>query len=252
MLSKAQFKFVNSLKDKKVRQEHSLFVAEGEKVVDELLNSDYEVHEIYALADWVSKNKTRIQNLNVFEVNDSDLERLTYLSKAQKVVALAKQKQPTLKTKDIFSQLSLVLDNINDPGNLGTIIRIADWFNIRNIVCSTRSVELYNPKVIQSTMGSFTRVNVYYTDLEKLLVDAKKEDLPIYGAQLNGKNIYESDLVSPGLIVMGSESHGISKEIQKLINRPITIPRFSEEGAESLNVAVATAIICSEFRRNFF
>lgn len=241
MLSKNEHKYIQSLCQKKQRQSEGLFIAEGAKLVDELLQSNYPVKKLYALEDWVKQNKIAVAVTTVTEI---ELEKISGLQTPNQVLAIVEQKEPSSEP-ELNNQLTLVLDGIQDPGNLGTIIRIADWFGIKQVVASEDTVELYNPKVIQSTMGSFTRVNVWYRSLHAFLTTA---NIPIYGALLNGKNMHGEPPVTEGLLVIGNESKGISKELLPFISHPITIPRLG--GAESLNAAVAAGIIVSHLKKS--
>ena len=254
MLSKNQIKFVNSLKQKKFREEHNLFIAEGAKIVPELLNSPIVVKQLFATSEFLRSHS--ISNLiERYEIKESELERISALSSANEVLAVCEIPKYELNSDDLKGKLTLVLDDIKDPGNLGTIIRIADWFGIENIVCSHETVDSFNPKVVQASMGSISRIKVYDLDLIEFLQQKTTDpQQPIYGALLEGNNIYSEKLSAEGLIVIGNESKGISEEIQKLITNKISIPSFShyKSGsgeAESLNAAIATSIICSEFRR---
>ncbi|MES2372798.1 MAG: RNA methyltransferase [Bacteroidota bacterium] len=240
MLSKNEYKYIQSLCQKKQRQEERLFIAEGPKLVDELLHSHYTIRKLYALSDWVIKNK---DVADVVTVTDIELAKISGLQTPNQVLAIVEQQAPANKPA-IKDQITLVLDGIQDPGNFGTIIRIADWFGIKQIVASEDTVELYNPKVIQSTMGSFMRVNVWYQSLPAFLQSA---GIPVYGALLNGKNMHGEPPVTEGLLVIGNESKGISKELLPFISHPITIPRLG--GAESLNAAVAAGIIVSHLTK---
>lgn len=249
MLSKNQIKAVQALKQKKFREEQGLFIAEGAKIVPELLLSDINVVELYATVDFFKKNKID-RSISCVEVKDSELERISALTTPNEVLAVCRIPDLKLDADKLANKLTLVLDDIRDPGNLGTIIRIADWFGIENIVCSEQTADLYNPKVVQATMGSIARVKVHYTDLKIFLkFNVQGSKMPVFGTLLKGKNIYEEQLSSEGFIVIGNESKGISAEIEKLITTSISIPSFSGAEAESLNAAVATAIVCSEFRR---
>ena len=240
MLSKNELKYIQSLCQKKQRQEEGLFIAEGTKLVDELLQSQYRIKKLYALADWIQQYPKAVEAVTVTEI---ELAKMSTLQTPNQVLAVVEQQIP--KTgPDINTQLTLVLDGIQDPGNLGTIIRIADWFGIKQVIASEDTVELYNPKVIQSTMGSFTRVNFWYRSLPEFLASAK---IPVYGALLNGKNMHGEPPVTEGLLVIGNESKGISKELLPFISHPITIPRLG--GAESLNAAVAAGIIVSHLKK---
>ena len=240
MLSKNELKYIQSLCQKKQRQEEGLFIAEGTKLVDELLQSQYRIKKLYALADWIQQYPKAVEAVTVTEI---ELAKMSTLQTPNQVLAVVEQQIP--KTgPDIYTQLTLVLDGIQDPGNLGTIIRIADWFGIKQVIASEDTVELFNPKVIQSTMGSFTRVNFWYRSLPEFLASAK---IPVYGALLNGKNMHWEPPVTEGLLVIGNESKGISKELLPFISHPITIPRLG--GAESLNAAVAAGIIVSHLKK---
>lgn len=240
MLSKNELKYIQSLCQKKQRQEERLFIVEGAKLVEELLLTQYEVKGIYALAAWAEKH-SHLPNLTV--ITEQELERISNLQTPSQVLAVVVQPEQA-PSPELENQLTLVLDNIQDPGNLGTIIRIADWFGIRQIVASPDTVECYNPKVIQSTMGSFARVQVWYTPLPTFLQSVK---LPVYGALLTGKNLFEETPLKEGLLVIGNESKGIAPELLQFISHPVTIPRIG--GAESLNAAVATGIIVSHLTR---
>lgn len=254
MLSKSQISFINSLKQKKYREEHQLFIAEGGKIVPELLNSVVVVKQVYATSEFL-RNNVIPSTVERFEIKENELERISGLTKANEVLAVCEVPMYELNGVDLKGKLTLVLDDIKDPGNLGTIIRIADWFGIENIVCSYETVDAFNQKVVQATMGSIARIKVHYVSLTEFLqVQSSKFKVSVYGALLEGKNIYSEKLSSEGLIVIGNESRGISEEVQKLITDKISIPSFSHYKlgggeAESLNAAIATSIICSEFRR---
>jgi len=236
MISKNEAKYIQSLCHKKQRQQEGLFIAEGPKLVEELLNSHYTVHKLYASAEWLNDNKQN--RVEVVEVSEAELEKLSSLQTPNKVVAVVQQKDVAIPTTK--GKISLVLDGIQDPGNLGTIIRIADWFGIGEIICSEDTVELYNPKVVQGTMGSFVRVNVWYGDLKKFL---SNNPMPVYGTLLHGNSIYQIAKPTEGLLVIGNEGKGIRDEVLPFIKYPITIPKIG--GAESLNAAVATGIVVS-------
>ena len=237
MISKNEVKYIQSLCHKKQRQQDGLFIAEGPKIIEELLNSNYTIHKLFAVKEWIANNP--LQSIDTAEVSGMELEKISSLQTPNQVLALVKAKiatEPVLKGK-----LSLVLDGIQDPGNLGTIIRIADWFGVNEIICSADTAELYNPKVVQSTMGSFIRVNVWYGDLKTFLNSNKK--LPVYGTMLQGKSIYAIDKPKEGLLIIGNEGRGIREEIIPFIKYPVTIPRIG--GAESLNAGVAAGIVVS-------
>lgn len=272
MLSKNQIKFVSSLKLKKIREQENLFIAEGTKVVNELLESDFCVKEIYGIPAYFEKTEVRsqdaeyrIQNLEKggktgfipkkIEISESELKKISSLSTPNQVLAIVEIPNYNLAKENLTNQLSIALDDLQDPGNLGTIIRVADWFGIKNIICSNNTVDVYNPKVVQATMGSISRVNVHYVDLIKFFEATTPSNQPIkvYGAFLNGDNIYTKKLSSNGIILFGNESKGISTNLIEYINEKISIPSFSissSNGAESLNVAISAGIICSEFRRS--
>ncbi len=237
---------------KKFRREYRQFIVEGEKLCDEFIHSNFNVRQIYLLDSKRVKYEVLLskisKKIDIVEVRPDDLERMSTMSTAPDVLLLVEMPAESSVSEAEFNystDITLVLDGLKDPGNMGTIIRIADWYGIKNIVCSADCVELYNPKVVQSTMGSILRLSVFYTDLENYFADLK--EVNIYGALLEGQNIYRLDGKINGLLMMGSESHGISESLKKYITHPITIPSWG--GAESLNVAVATGILCSEARR---
>lgn len=237
-LSSNTIKFIKSLHQKKYRDEHNLFIVEGEKLVNEALNSNFKIKEIYKKED----------------IGEEAMERVSALSSPSPILAIVEKRDNSnidFLPKDTNNQLVLALDGIKDPGNLGTIIRIADWFGIETIIASIGTVELYNPKVIQSTMGAIFRKNIIYCNLVDELRRYKDNGSKIFGTFLDGDNIYNSTKLQHGIIVIGSESNGISNEISRLITERITIPSFAINGigSESLNAAVATGIVCSEFKR---
>ncbi len=241
MLSKSQAKYIQSLGQKKVRDEEGVFIAEGPKIIAELLASvDAKIIQLYALHDWIEANRKDCNGTDIIEIDETDLEKISQLTTPNKVLAIVKKPAAPdhLQAKET---VSLVLDTIQDPGNMGTIIRIADWFGIRQIICSKDCADIYNPKVVQSTMGSIARVAVLYTDLVPWL-EAQK-DVFIYAAALEGQNVTAMKKITEGLIIIGNESKGIHREIFELIDVKITIPRIGS--AESLNAAVATGIILS-------
>lgn len=240
MLSKNQIKLITSLQQKKYRQSHQLFIAEGVKVIQELLESNFVLEHLYStspLFKTVAMSKKTL-------ISEEELKKLSSLSTANNCLALFKipADQP-IKTNAII----VALDAIRDPGNLGTIIRLCDWFGIDQIVCSNETVDVYNPKVIQATMGSISRVNLTYLDLTNYLKEVK---LPIFGTFMDGKNVYKEQLPKEGVLILGNEANGISKEVAQLVKTKLAIPRFgSLQKTESLNVATATAIFLSEFKR---
>lgn len=249
MLSKAEIKRLSRYKQSKFRNQDNLFVVEGEKMLSELLESEYDIQSIYATTQWIEKNKAIIQTKGVvnktIEISEEDLNKISLLSTPNQVYSLVKIPQENLYNSN--KGLIIVLDGIKDPGNLGTIIRLADWFAIEKIICSEDCVDVYNPKTVQSTMGSIFRVKVEYTNLKSFLENLPK-NYPIYASIVEGgESIYEKSFQKDSILVIGSESHGISQEIRKYINQNITIPRFrTDNKPESLNASIATAIIISE------
>lgn len=234
MITKNQIKFIKSLSLKKNRIKEKLFIAEGEKIVSELLRSDFEIKNIYATKEW------KVNTDNITQISNAELQRISNLKSPNKVLAVVQFKNHKIIKHD---GITLVLDEINDPGNLGTIIRMCDWFGVKQIICSKNTVDIFNPKVVQSAMGSAFRVQVHYTDLENYLSDIKT---PIYGAFMDGKNLKEVKLPKSAHLVMGNEANGISSEINKLITDKVTIKNIGKS-AESLNVAVATSILLHVF-----
>ncbi len=247
MISKAQIKFINSLKTKKYRQKYHLFLSEGKKLAKELLNGPIEKDSIFATQNWVKSNAMDAQRYDdiLNEVSEPELKKISSLSTPNEILVVAKIPQDSPDPSEINTSLSLALDNIQDPGNMGTIIRIADWFNIPYIFCSKDCVDMYNPKVVQATMGSIGRVKVYYRELSKLFIEYSS--LPVYGATIHSTSIYDCDRSGEGFILMGSESLGINEQLNEFISTQISIPKYG--AAESLNVAMAAAIICAEFRK---
>lgn len=241
MVSKSQIKLIKSLSQKKFRNAHGLFVVEGIKGIKEFLNSDYELVSIYSTGE-----SFNIQEKLFTRIDELELKKISSLKTPQK--ALAVFKIPNAKEPEL-SGLTIALDGIRDPGNLGTIIRLCDWFGIKNLICSRDTVDCYNPKVVQASMGSLTRVKIHYLNLKDLL--AENHDLPIFGTLLEGENIYTKKLPGSGIIILGNEANGISPEIQSYITQSLNIPQFGHrQETESLNVATATAIVLSEFRRS--
>lgn len=235
---------------KKFRTREGVFVAEGPKVVEDLMEV-MRPKRLIATNEWINNKQT--DGIEIDIVTEEELARLSFLQHPQQVLAvfpILSNNQSEDYTKELKGKLTLALDSVQDPGNLGTIIRIADWFGIETIICSHETADVYNPKVVQATMGSIARVKVIYTDLQKTLKHLS-ESLPIYGTFLNGDNIYKSNLSNDGVIVMGNEGRGISKEVAKVITNRILIPNYPEgrKCADSLNVAISTAITCAEFRK---
>lgn len=246
MLSKSQISFVNALHHKKQRKEHALFITEGIKSITEFLDSDYTVDTIFCTSEYLQKFGKITQKVKLLEVTENELKKISTLTTPQHALALVQiPKKTHIDAESFKGKFSLVLDGVQDPGNLGTIIRTAEWFGFSAIICSPDTVEAYNPKVVQATMGSLSRINVYYTDLCALFDHNK---LPVYGALLEGENLYQTSFEKEGFLVLGNEGKGISENVVSKIDHAVTIPRFGN--AESLNVAVSAAIFCSELKRN--
>lgn len=256
MLSNNQIKQIAALKMKKFREETAQFIAEGHKLVLDLINSKYQISGIYAIPEWIHSNGRELEGkkIPVLETTPNEMKRISALSTPSPVLAVVKMEAHHLANSPshhLTNSLSLALDDIRDPGNLGTMIRIADWFGIQTLFCSPSSVDLYNPKVIQASMGSITRVKIFYTELEPLLklVSGK---IRVYGALLEGDSLYGQNLSNEGIILIGNESRGISSRLIPLISHRIFIPAYGNNDngkAESLNASMAAAIICAEFRR---
>jgi len=240
MVSKNQIKFITSLQHKKYRIKHNFFIAEGVKVIQEFLDSNYVLEHLYEtdfLFEQVSDSQKTL-------IKEDDMKRITAFSSASSCLAIFKIPNPTKITDN---GLIVALDDIRDPGNVGAIIRLCDWFGISQIVCSQETVDVYNPKVIQATMGSISRVNINYIDLKDYV---SKSKLPVYGTFMEGNNVYSEELPEEAIIILGNEANGISKELEKIIENKLSIPRFgSIQKTESLNVASAAAIFLSEFKR---
>jgi TrmH family RNA methyltransferase len=240
-ISKSQLKIITSLSQKKYRQKHQLFIAEGIKVVNELLNSSFKVDTLFATDDF----QTDISLDKVIRISDKDLQKISNLKAPNKVLGLfaIPDEKPLQK-----NGLTIVLDTINDPGNLGTIIRLCDWFGVSQLLCSAETVDCYNQKVVQASMGSLTRIFIKYINIEIYL---KETNLPTFIADMDGENVYKSTLPKEAILIMGNEANGVSDKIKTLIKNKISIPRFGEnQETESLNVATATAILLSEFKRS--
>ena len=242
MITKAQIKSIKALADKRGRVEQGAFIAEGEKLVAELRSSHLTVREIYA-------TKPLWEGVEV--ISQGDMERISQLKSSNNALAVVACPRYDIGTAEPTKNLVLALDRVQNPGNLGTIIRLADWFGITDIVCSEDSADCFNPKVVQATMGAIIRVRVHYTDLVSWLKEQKGRGANIYGTFLDGNNIYHTPKSKCGVIVMGNEGQGISPECEKSVTHRLFIPPYPTDrcGSESLNVAIATAITCSEFRR---
>lgn len=241
MISKNQLKLLRALGQKKQRRLHNLFLVQGEKNTLELLGSSMTVRTIFATDEFISQHKNRLNNFDVVSCSEAELSKASTLTSNNAAIAIVE----TPQIKQLSEQnIILALDNISDPGNLGTIIRLADWYGIKDIVCNSQCADPYNPKTIAATMGSFTRVNVLQTELADFI---KQAELPVYGAFLNGNNVHKQVFEDKLILVMGNESHGISDKLAELVTNPITIPQFGQ--AESLNVAMATGIILDNIKR---
>lgn len=247
MLSKNKIKFIRSLEKKKYRLESGCFLAEGNKLVADMLPF-FSCELLLAKSSWLA-TQGDIDARELIVAEDEDVRKVSLLKNPQDVLAVFRQAQNELDKESLRNELSLALDEIQDPGNLGTIVRIADWFGIKNIICSPDTADIYNPKTVQATMGALARVRVHYFSLEEFLTELNA--VPIYGTLLDGENIYRQNLTSDGIIIMGNEGNGINPNLEKLITNKLYIPNYppETESTESLNVAVATAITCAEFRR---
>ena len=237
MISKNQIKLIRSLEMKKNRKSEQLFVAEGPKVVGDLLKAGFLPHSIFSTSLWPNSQ----------QITEEELRRISFLQHPQEVLAIFRMPEAT-GSLPLPTSLALALDGVQDPGNVGTIIRIADWFGIDTIYCSHDTADVYNPKVVQATMGSIAHVHIIYCDLLELF---RQVSCPVYGTLLDGTNIYEQELSTDGIIVMGNEGNGISQAVRDYITHRLLIPNYNtgDHTAESLNVAIATAITCAEFRR---
>ena len=242
---KADIQFVRSLAEKRVRDQERLFVAEGSKLTEEILASKFVVRRIYT-------TRHDLKGKNIEVVDQREMERISQLKTANDTLAVVEQPRYTLSVANLRGKLTIALDGVQNPGNLGTIIRLADWFGVEDIICSKDTADCFNPKVIQATMGAILRVRVHYTDnLPALLTDAHREGLNIYGTLLDGDNIYDAKLDASGIVVMGNEGRGITNDTRKTLTHRLLIPPYPADvpTSESLNVAMATGIILAEFRR---
>lgn len=240
MVSKNQIKLITSLQQKKYRQIHQLFIAEGVKVIQELLQSNFVLEHLYETEFLFNE----VNSAKKTQISESDLKKISCLSTPNNCLAIFR----IPVSKEIKKNgLIVALDDVRDPGNFGTIIRLCDWFGVKQLVCSEQTVDLYNPKVIQATMGSISRVTISYVNLNEFF---KSTALPIFGTFMDGKNVYQETLPEEGILLLGNEANGISKPMEELVTNKISIPRFGDlQQTESLNVATATAIFLSEFRR---
>jgi len=255
MLSKNLIKHITSLHQGKYQEIHHEFIAEGPKIVGELLHSRFKIKQLCATGPWLDENRslTAGTTAEIFRVSYPELSRISALTSPNQVLAVFEITQPAEKCSIAEDELVLALEDIRDPGNLGTIVRIADWFGITKIICSLTSVDIYNPKSVQATMGSLARVEIIYGDIAAF-IHTIPATLDVFAAALEGENIYTAELPKGGMIIIGNESHGISPEVLKLAGRRLFIPPFQKQQsadlhAESLNASVAAAILCYEFRK---
>jgi TrmH family RNA methyltransferase len=241
-ISKNQFKTITSLSQKKYRQKHQLFIAEGVKVVNELLKSTFELDTLFALNGF----ETLIPENKIVRISELELQKISKLKTPNKVLGLFKiPEEIPFQNKGLI----VALDSINDPGNLGTIIRLCDWFGVAHLICSKDTVDCYNQKVVQASMGSLTRVSIHYLDLTSYLTSTT---IPTFITDMDGENVYQTQLLEEAILIMGNEANGVSEPIRNIVKNKISIPRFGEsQETESLNVATATAILLSEFKRGF-
>jgi len=249
MISKNKIKFLQSLSRKKTRDESGLFIAEGEKLITELIESGFQFEMIVTREDRFDKFSD-IHCEKLIAGND-EFKKISLLSTPSSVVAVCRQRINTIKDDDLKDDLTIVLDAIQDPGNFGTIIRLASWFGIAQIICSEDTVECYNPKVIQATMGAIAHVKINYTNLDSFLTTSIEKGRIVYGTFMEGENIYKTDLAENAIVAFGNEGKGISKDLQHIIPNKLSIPSFqnSNKTIESLNVSIAASIVCSEFKR---
>lgn len=249
MISKNKIKYIHSLELKKKRRDENAFVAEGPKLIDELIGN-FECLYIAATEEWAEESQEKTKDIPVDIVTENELRKISFLDTPQKVLAVFRQHEYQFTPSVIEQNLCIAIDGVQNPGNLGTIVRLADWFGIEHIFCSRSSADVYNPKTVQATMGGIARVCVHYCDLPEL-IRSLPLGTPVYGTFLDGDNIYSEQLEQHGLIVMGNEGKGVSAEVADLVTNRLYIPNYPTDRltSESLNVAIATAIICAEFRR---
>ena len=252
MISKSTIKLIKSLAYKKFRTKEKLFIVEGDKNVAEVLKSDYKIQQIIATSVFFENYCGELSKIECIETSKDEIKKASLLNNPKQALAICSiPEKPDQFTT--FSDFSLFLDCIQDPGNLGTIIRICDWFGIENLYCSSDTADLYNPKVIQASMGSFCRVNVFYTSIVEFSQFCQLQQIMVYGTYLQGENVFETKPTQKSIIVIGNEGNGIRPETTNFIDKRISIPAYSKkgEGAESLNAGVATGIICAHFRQNY-
>ena len=247
MLSKNNTKLITSLRKKKARWQEGLFIAEGPKLVLDLVAAGLNCHSMYAQPDWLDQHPL---NCKQEALNEKELNSISALSTPQAVLAIFEIPKPTLEVQNLKGTFSLYLDAIQDPGNLGTIIRLANWFGIKNLICSIGTADVYNPKVIQATMGAIAGVQVHYVEPSAFFNEYQQLGQAVYGAYMDGESIYNSELQQASLLVVGNEGQGISEELNRFIKHRISLPNYNAQTAvDSLNVAMATGIICAEFLR---
>lgn len=252
MIGKNKIKLIKSLEFKKYRTEHNLFLAEGNKMVTELIASEIQLVLLIGTSDFLTRIMAPVQeSTEIVETSREEIRKASLLKNPQDALALCRIPKHDLHLADPSSDWVLALDNLQDPGNLGTIVRIADWFGINDIVCSAGSVDMYNPKAVQATMGSICRVRVHYTELPEFVMKCNGKGLFTGGTFMDGENLFNTELPDNGLIIMGNEGHGIGRELEEGINHRLSIPfvAYGRSRAESLNVAAATALVCAEIRR---
>lgn len=249
MLSKNKIQFIRQLHHKKYRQQHRMFIVEGTRMIEELTGSTWQTVEVIATKKWLAHCRKLVpEYVPLLEVAEKDLRRLTTFTTAPGVLAVVRMPAEAAPGADILEDYVIMLDGISDPGNLGTILRTADWFGFKNIVCSMDTVELFNPKVVQATMGALFRVNVFYVEVVEFLQQLP-DDIPVTGAMLAGESLPKMDFAGKGIFVIGSESHGIRPETERLLTQRLFIPAWQPERPESLNASIAAALICYELRR---
>jgi TrmH family RNA methyltransferase len=249
MLNKNNIKFIKSLSEKKNRENYKLFIAEGDKIVSEAIKNKFSIKIIFASKEWLIKNEGQISTSEIIEVTENELRKISTLKTPNKVLAVIEKPENIFNIVSLKNKLTIVLEDIQDPGNLGTIIRTADWFGIENIICSKNSVDVYNSKVVQASMGAILKVKVWYFDIIDILHE-NSDKIPVYGMYLEGENIFKTQLLEKGIIIFGNESKGISEKLGKLIKKRLTIPdNNSQKQIESLNVSMAVSITCAEFIR---
>lgn len=251
MLSKAKVKYIRSLERKKIRNEEQVFIAEGNKIVADMLAAEFACEWLLAKSSWMALQGDISAKELVVAEDEDDIRKVSFLKTPQDVLGIFKKPLWDVDSFSAQGKLVLALDGIQDPGNLGTILRIADWFGIEHIVCSNDTADVFSPKTVQSTMGALAHVKVYYTDLEAYLKEQAANGIPLFGTFLDGESLYCKDLAASGIIVMGNEGQGIRPNIEALVSDRLLIPNYSDgrETSESLNVAIATAVVCAEFRR---